>query len=196
MSKVLRESNYPIRAYIGKNKTRKSALVENMEYLCQCVPGNKKLVMWIFFWRSPSKQGSEIRWSSHLRLHWDRYADDSLWGKLSNGVKSNRLVLLVNSHWINYYCSSGEKASLSHCRAWLMGGPWRVLMQEKSQTEALCKMQWKNSSSFQCSKAFVISISWQMNFWQKTTYLGSIYPMIARVWVLDRCCLSRAFASG
>lgn len=46
-----KELNYPIGTHLGKkgkNKTRKSALVENIEYLWQCVPDNRKLVMWDF----------------------------------------------------------------------------------------------------------------------------------------------------
>lgn len=146
-----------------------------------------------FFWRSPSKQGSDIRWSSYLRMLWNRYADDSLWGKVLNGVKSmsNRLVRLVNSHWIKYYCSSGNKAPLSQSRTWLMGSAAR-----KAANWGTLQNGVKQQLLFQCSEAFVISISRQMNFWQIRTHLGSIYPVIARVWVLDRCCLSRDLASG
>lgn len=46
----------------------------------------------------------------------------------------NRLVQLVNFHWINDYCSSGEKAPLSQSRTWLVGSPYKILLQEKLQT--------------------------------------------------------------
>lgn len=103
----------------------------------------------------------------------------------------NRLVQLVNSHWINYSSSSGEKAPLSQSS--LADG-------RPSQGSAATKAaNWgtlqngvkKRQLFFQCSKAFIISISRQMNFWQIPTQLSSIYPVTARVWVLGRCCLSR-----